>query len=143
MDAASASPVAPHNSPFPPHATGCDQRLPYGFARRHGVFLGTEDEHVLTLFHTSELEVEVFAEVRRFCGRPFQCRALAGEEFDVAIGKYYESHSGDAQQAAEDLGDDIDLTTLAENLPETADLLEQQDDAPVIRLINAILAEAV
>ena len=46
-------------------------------------------------------------------------------------------------QMVEGLGDDMDLASLAERLPETEDLMEQEDDAPIIRLINAILSEAV
>lgn len=118
------------------------ERLPYGYARRFGVFLAA-NEQSLTLYYREALAAEVMSEVRRFSDRPFGCVAMAANDFDEAIGKHYESGSNEAMQAAEDLGDDIDLTTLAESLPETADLLEQQDDAPVIRLINAILAEAV
>ena len=118
-------------------------RLPYGFARRYGVFLAPDGQHQLTLYHHAGLLAEVLGEVRRFSGMPFSCQRLEQDDFDQAMGKHYEGNSGDAMQAAEDLGEDIDLTTLAESLPETADLLEQQDDAPVIRLINAILAEAV
>ena len=43
----------------------------------------------------------------------------------------------------EDLGDEMDLASLASALPETEDLLEQQDDAPIIRLINALLSQAI
>ena len=43
----------------------------------------------------------------------------------------------------EDLGEDMDLARLAESVPEVGDLLEQEDDAPIIRLINALLAEAI
>jgi general secretion pathway protein E len=118
-------------------------RLPYGFARRYGVFLAANDEQQLTLYYREGILTEVLGEVRRFSGVPFTCELLATDDFDAAMSKHYESKSGDAMQAAEDLGDDIDLTALANSLPETADLLEQQDDAPVIRLINAILAEAV
>ena len=39
--------------------------------------------------------------------------------------------------------DDNDLASLAEGLPKTADLLDSENDAPVIRLINAMIAEAV
>jgi general secretion pathway protein E len=46
-------------------------------------------------------------------------------------------------QMVEGLGDDMDLASLANSVPETEDLLEQEDDAPIIRLINAILTEAV
>jgi len=43
----------------------------------------------------------------------------------------------------DDFGDDLDLAELADALPEPEDLLESTDDAPVIRLINAMLSEAV
>ena len=39
----------------------------------------------------------------------------------------------------EDLGSAEDFFTLAEELPETEDLLESDDDAPIIKLINACL----
>jgi general secretion pathway protein E len=119
------------------------ERLPYGFARRYGVFLAEDEQQRLTLFFRQGLLAEALGEVRRFIATPFVCRMLEPDDFDRAMGEYYESKSGDAMQAAEDLGEDIDLAALANSLPETADLLEQQDDAPVIRLINAILAEAV
>jgi general secretion pathway protein E len=44
---------------------------------------------------------------------------------------------------AEGLGAELDLASLAELTPEFGDLLEQEDDAPIIRLINAILSEAI
>lgn len=44
---------------------------------------------------------------------------------------------------AEDLGADIDLSRLADEIPETGDLMDAEDDAPVIRLINAVLSQAV
>ena len=43
----------------------------------------------------------------------------------------------------EGLGNDLDLASLADQIQETEDLLEQEDDAPIIRLINAILGEAI
>ncbi|OLU17149.1 hypothetical protein BVH01_11400 [Pseudomonas sp. PA1(2017)] len=45
-------------------------------------------------------------------------------------------------QMVEGLGDDMGLASLAERLPETEDLLEQEDDAPIICLIKALLSEA-
>jgi general secretion pathway protein E len=37
----------------------------------------------------------------------------------------------------------MDLSSLADLIPETGDLLEQEDDAPIIKLINSLLTEAV
>src|SRR6266705_2618202 len=38
---------------------------------------------------------------------------------------------------------DPDLAALAESLPNVADLLESEDDAPIVRLINALFSQAV
>ena len=55
----------------------------------------------------------------------------------------YSRDSSQARQMVEDMGDELDLASLADSVPETEDLLDQEDDAPIIRLINALLAEAI
>ena len=52
-------------------------------------------------------------------------------------------NSSEAMQMVEGLGDELDLASLADSVTETEDLMEQEDDAPIIRLINALLTEAV
>ena len=46
-------------------------------------------------------------------------------------------------QMLEGLDDNTDLAHLAEDIPESSDLLESDDEAPIIRLINALLTQAV
>jgi general secretion pathway protein E len=41
------------------------------------------------------------------------------------------------------LEDHPDLLSLADQVPETEDLMDQEDDAPIVRLINALLSEAI
>ena len=55
----------------------------------------------------------------------------------------YRDGQSAAEQVAQGLDDELDLLTLVDQVPQTADLLEQQGDAPIIRLINALLSEAV
>jgi general secretion pathway protein E len=55
----------------------------------------------------------------------------------------YEHDSAETQQMMEDIGEDLDLGSIAAGLAEPEDLLESEDDAPIIRLINALLTEAV
>ena len=58
-------------------------------------------------------------------------------------GLAYQSDSSETMEMVEGLGDEMDLASLADSVPETEDLLEQEGDAPIIRLINALLTEAV
>ena len=43
----------------------------------------------------------------------------------------------------QDIGNDEGLQSLAEELPDSEDLLEADDGAPIIRMINAMLGEAI
>ena len=78
-------------------------------------------------------------EVRRFLGMPLKLERVEPEAFDALLRQTYESGSNAAMQMVEGFDDTTDLAHLAQELPEPSDLLESEDDAPVIRLINAVL----
>jgi general secretion pathway protein E len=119
------------------------KQLPFSFASKHGVFLSL-DQKTPTLFYKQHgLKSDVFAEVRRYVGKSFSVEALPVDEFQKQLSLAYQKSSNEAAQAAEDIGADMDLSRLAEEIPETSDLMSGEDDAPVIRLINAILSQAV
>ncbi|MFH1604808.1 MAG: type II secretion system ATPase GspE, partial [Pseudomonadota bacterium] len=48
-----------------------------------------------------------------------------------------------AAALADDLAQDLDLSRLLQEIPRVEDLLESQNDAPVIRLINALFTQAL
>lgn len=118
-------------------------RLPFGFAQRHGVILIPGGAAGLSVLYKSGLTTEVLAEVRRFAGTEFECREVDVPTFDRNLSSAYEDDSDEAMQMIEDLGDDMDLGSIADLIPETGDLLEQADDAPIIKLINSLLTEAI
>ena len=124
--------------------------LPFAFAKRFGVVMvfapnagGANAEGSAELVCHKQPALTTLAEVRRLVGREFRLRMVAEDEFDRIVTETYARDSSEARQMVEDLGDEIDLASLANSVPETEDLLEQEDDAPIIRLINALLAEAI
>ena len=117
------------------------RRLPFSFARRHGVVLVVEGG-VPCLAYRVGVELVALSEAQRFVGAQLSLQALSAEAFEQALAKAYQ-HDSASMQLAEDIGGSLDLAALAEQVPETEDLLEQEDDAPIIRLINAILGEAI
>ena len=123
-------------------AEGNAEVLPYGFARRHGILLRPASAGPAELLCRPPVPLAVLAEVRR--QHPdLPAPALLDETaFDAALSLVYEQQRGAAAEAADNL-DGLDLTSLVDALPQTADLLEQEDDAPIIRLINALLQEAI
>jgi len=119
-------------------------RLPFSFARRFGILLlpvEINSEH-RSVIYKNGLSPTVLAEVRRFVKCPFECVEVDAETFDSRLAFTYQNDSDEAMQMIEGLGEELDLASLAESIPETGDLLEQEDDAPIIRLINSLLTEA-
>ena len=113
-------------------------RLPYAFASNFGVLV--EDGKVL---HKSGIRTHTLLELRRYLGRSYDLVQLDDKAFQSKLTQLYQSHDGEAQQAVDDMGAEFDLSQLAEDIPDDGDLLAGGGDAPVIRLINAILSQAV
>lgn len=118
------------------------QRLPFTFAKRHGVVLVWEEE-IPVLYFKSVPSPDIFSEITRVSSITPHYRHVDGEKLSEVLSECYHNDSSEALQNAAGISDDLDLSSLAEAVPVTEDLLEQSDDAPVIRLINALLTEAI
>lgn len=116
--------------------------LPFAFCREYGVMLAL-DEEPAALYHLEGVDWLRIAEARRVADCPLKLKALSEEEFEFKLTEHYQRDSSAAQQLMEDIGNDADFYTLAEEIPETEDLLDSDDDAPIIKLINAMLSEAI
>ena len=112
-------------------------RLPYSFASANGVMI--EDGRVL---HSAKVTAPTLLELRRHLGRPFEMEQLEDKEFQTRLTRLYQSSDGEAQQASDEMGAEFDLTQLADDIDD-GELLAGDGDAPVIRLINAVISQAV
>jgi general secretion pathway protein E len=121
-------------------ATGAaSARLPYSFAKRHGVAIAGEADGRPVVALLDGADPKVLIEVRRVLGRAFTLERLPAEPFNRLLSDLYAT---DGQAAADSLGLGDELHSLASDLPTAEDLLDSADDAPAIRLINGIIAEA-
>src|SRR5690606_18802 len=135
-----APPVVEEEAQPASAATATQARLPVSFASTHGVMRGDESRIVL---HRPGLSLDVLLELQRYLGSDYELEEISAEDFQRRLTREYQSGEGAAQRAAEDLGAEYDLSSLAEDLADRTDLLAGEDDAPIIRLINAILSQAV
>jgi general secretion pathway protein E len=78
------------------------------------------------------------AELRRALGVPLRARRVEAQEFGELIAAAYNGAG-----VADDVLQDADLSRLLQDIPQVADLLDSHDAAPVIRLINALLTQAL
>ena len=118
------------------------QTLPYAFAKRHGVLIGQIDDDQVQLLHRPDFSPEILPEISRVTRRKLSLSPASNEQFDALLAQTYERGSDQAIAMMEGVGEELDLDQLAETL-EPEDLLEAEDDAPIIRLINAMLTEAI
>ncbi len=126
----------------PSPAGGAALRLPFAFARRHGLLVRSNADGSTECLYRPPVAASAVAEARRHLRVAFKLTAVASEEFDELLRKTYEA-GNESMQAVEGLEGNTDLAHLVQELPEQADLLESDDDAPIIRLINAVLTQAV
>ena len=117
-------------------------RIPYAFSRAHGVLAQTEERDGIVVLTRPDATVEGLAELKRVLQRPLLTRAVDAERFATELARAYNVESGVAQMS-EDLVRDGDLARLMQDLPPAEDLLDSGAQAPVIRMINALLLQAL
>jgi general secretion pathway protein E len=123
-------------------ADGAPPLLSYTFAREHGVILlSGEDAKVLGV--RDQVSLPTLLEARRAIGEPFEIKPLADAEFDRRLADIYAIANLDAEAMEHDLRQSDSLDQVLQSMPTSTDLLEVEDEAPIIRLINGLIAEAV
>lgn len=115
--------------------------LSYGFAKAHGVLLDQSEGMPMICRHLPGTPLSSLIEAQRIAGQLVAFEPVDPETFDKALSAVYRDSASEAAQMAD--ADSDDLSALAESAASVDDLLDQKDDAPVVRLINALLLEAV
>ncbi|MDP3135003.1 MAG: ATPase, T2SS/T4P/T4SS family [Burkholderiaceae bacterium] len=114
--------------------------LPYAFARSAQLLL-EDDGTVLTLWHDGRHAPGPWSEVMR--KYPVQ----QVQQIDTAalanrISSAYAQGESSAATVVSEVESDADLSRIMQELPAVEDLLETSDDAPIIRMLNALLTQA-
>src|SRR5438270_8365595 len=118
-------------------------RIPYAFAKANGVVVTALDGGGAEVAVRSDAHSGALAELRRTLGVPLRARRVDAGEFDELVTASYSGADANAVALAGDLAQDLDLSRLLQEIPRIEDLLESQDDAPVIRLINGLFTQAL
>ena len=131
--------------PLPtPTAATFAARIPYAFARTHGVLAtGIEGDAVVVLTRP-DATADGIVEIKRVLQRRLVTRAIGAEEFSFELARAYnQAAPGGAATLVDDLARETDLSRLMQDMPVTEDLLDSTTQAPVIRMINALLLQAL
>src|SRR6266853_318400 len=90
------------SNPLTPDARAVE-RLPYAFAKRHGVISARQLEAGFELWVRPGVRAGVLAEVQRALGGPLALRELANDAFDAALARAYERGASHAADIVTDL----------------------------------------
>ncbi|HBH35378.1 MAG TPA: type II secretion system protein GspE, partial [Gammaproteobacteria bacterium] len=125
-----------------PAAEADQPHLSYAFSRRYGLILDQRDE-LLVIVARPDYTPRYFAEVRRFVGKTAPLQVVEEQQFNRLLQTQQERSATSAMSDVQGLDSELDLHRLVDEIQEPEDLLESADDAPIIRLINALLTEAI
>jgi general secretion pathway protein E len=114
--------------------------LPFEFARSNGILV-REIEGDLVL--SPDASRSAITEVSRINSKFATVTRVGKEDFDKMLSSLYSGRKNSSESVMEDIKDFVDMESAAADLEDTSDLLDSEDDAPIIRLLNAILAESL
>lgn len=116
--------------------------LPYQFAKDHRIVITEVGDDRAVARVQAGASPGALAEARRYVGLPLVAELVSAEVFKQTLAATYAG--GEAvRQYSEALQSDTTLDALMQEVPRVQDLLELDDQAPVIRLINGLLAQAL
>ena len=126
-------------------------RPPYAYAKTHGLLVGNPlpDQDSLTQLPVQVRDDAGFStlaaldELRRHTGCALQLTPCSPAQFEQQLAAAYSHSDQTAAEVADDIGQEMDLSRLVQELPPIEDLLESEDEAPIIRMINALFTQAV
>ncbi len=123
--------------------------LPYAFAREHHWLL-EDDGESLTLLGSSQPAPDPAAESKRLsalseilrCHHVHEMHWDSTEAMAQRISAAYAQGESSAAAVVSEVQGEADLSRMMQELPAIEDLLETADDAPIIRMLNALLTQA-
>jgi general secretion pathway protein E len=114
--------------------------LPYAYAKAHTLLLEDDGEQ-LALWAAETTPTSALAEVTRL----FDVASFEREGASTLVQRIAAAYAGGESSAAAVIGEvesGVDLSRMMQDLPAVEDLLEAADDAPIIRMLNALLTQA-
>jgi general secretion pathway protein E len=117
-------------------------RIPLSFARANLLLPLNERDGTVRVAVSTPAALLVLDELRLTFGKPVEAVFVPEAVLGEAINHIYSGVSGTAREVLQELEGE-DLSTIATEFSDPKDLLDLTDEAPVIRLLNSILSEAV
>jgi general secretion pathway protein E len=117
-------------------------KVPIAFYRQQKVFPIACTDGGIKVAVSDPLNLQPLDDLAVFLGAPVEPVLSSERELMAAINRFFDRETGSTEQVMQDLEGE-DLGAIANEIEETDDLLDLASEAPVIRLVNSILTQAV
>ncbi len=117
-------------------------KVPIAFYRQQKVFPIVCTDSGVKVAVSDPLNLQPLDDLAVFLGTPVEPVLSSERELMAAINRFFDRETGSTEQVMQDLEGE-DLGAIADEIEETDDLLDLASEAPVIRLVNSILTQAV
>jgi general secretion pathway protein E len=118
-------------------------RVPITFAKKHLVLPLTQANGTALVAVADPLDLYPLDDLRILLGCEVAPVLVSSKQVLAAINRVYDRGATTSEQVVEDLTEEANLDSLATELEEPQDLLDATDEAPIIRLVNSLLFQAV
>jgi general secretion pathway protein E len=134
----------PYTEQLPDDGTAaeCVNKLPINFAKRYQLLPVEKRDDSIVVATADPSQLGPLDDVRVLLHKPIKVVVAPGLLIVDAINRIYDAASNSASDLMEGLDEDR-LEMMAQDFEETQDLLDADDEAPIIRLVNSLLFQAV
>jgi general secretion pathway protein E len=112
-------------------------RINYSFAKQHQIIYHTINNIIYITQNTSLTSIQ---ELNR-CGITAAIEKISFDEFEIKLSQQY--GQGNVDNIHEEIADSMNLSDLVQEIPQNQDLLEQENDAPIIKMINTLITQGI
>ena len=118
-------------------------KLPIAFAKQNELVPLRRVEGAIEVASANPLDVLPIDDLRVLLGSPIRVLVAQPKVIIDSINAAYDRRASAADAMMEGMAEGEDLGNLASALDEPVDLLDADDEAPIIRLVNSLLFQAV
>ncbi|TBR20926.1 MAG: type II secretion system protein GspE, partial [Candidatus Nitrosotenuis sp.] len=113
------------------------RKVPIGFAKKNELAPVASVNGTVAVLTAKPLNHHALADLRALLGQPIEVRVAAPELVAEFINRAYEITAGTAEDMLGEVGTDSDLESIAHQLEGSADILDTDEEAPIVRLLNS------
>ncbi len=117
-------------------------RVPMAFARAHDMIAVTGDQGAILVACAHPLDVHPQDDIGSMLGGQYRFVLTPRAQITDLINRAFRHRADGVDEALEDLGE-ADLAGLASAIEESEDLLDVANKAPIIKLVNSVLFQAL